>query len=440
MLPQPQMEAPPDKQPVLYTTPIFVLNRPKPMDAFLSRVGDAELRQHCVNTVLDELEQADKQVRGVVSALERALKVAQASRDLHKSLVLNGSPQVQASFRQLGDSCNQIGPLRRPNEPASSETTTSEYELSSDAEHDDDDPEVVEVARPKRSKKRKVATVDLSGSTPAVRVKTLQGDTQTVRGQVAVELRKIREIPADGYAVATHKELASFMRTMFAAADTFYDWQPRDDPLVAQLLEEMAKRMSGFKESATQVLRGKVIGEWQQEMTAASFSPSLDLTSLPPKADPRAATVERCHESQDLQVLAKAGSDIWGKLKGDTSSNEEKKRKYFQPLLDATIKYFAAAAATESLVMQANGATTCNHNLRVLAELAGGTSITRKEFAQLEELLYLVRLVMFKCRKFWKKAPPLVVGLLTVFPPSARPNFKYPVGVLEPKKNKKRKK
>ncbi|KAG3147294.1 hypothetical protein PI126_g12930 [Phytophthora idaei] len=447
---------------------------PSLVDTILSRVGDAELRQHCVAAVLDELQQADKQVQNVVSALERTLKVVQASRDVHKSLVLNASEQVQASFRQLGESCNQIGPLLRllhrhmsttssssAEQPATStasavpvsgaasavsatqteskpaatqstdsaSTTTSEYELSSD--EDDDDLEVVEVAPPKRNKKRKAATVDLSESSP-VRRKTLQEDTQTVRNQLATELREIRAIPVAGYTVAAHKELSGFVRGMFAPSDKFYNWQPRDDPMVAQLLDEMDKPMDGFKDSITQNSRRKAMDEWLQEMTASSFVPCLDLESIPPKTDLRPASVEKCHDSQDLEALVKPGTRICSKLQVDTASKKGKKRKYFQPLLDASTKYYAAIAATETRVIQAKRVSQSNNNLRMLYQLADGT--------QLEELLYLVRLVMPKSQKFREKAVKLVSDLLAVFPPSVRPKFNYPASEPEPKKKKRKKK
>ncbi|KAF1773948.1 hypothetical protein GQ600_27203 [Phytophthora cactorum] len=239
----------------------------------------------------------------------------------------------------------------------SASTTTSEYEFSSD--EDDDDLEVVEVAPPKRNKKRKAATVDLSESSP-VRRKT---HTQTVRNQLATELREIRAIPVAGYTVAVHKELSGFVRGMFAPSDKFYNWQPRDDPMVAQLLDEMDKRMDGFKDSITQNSRRKAMDEWLQEMTASSFVPCLDLESIPPKTDLRAASVEKCHDSQDLEALVKPGTRICSKLQVDTASKKGKKRKYFQPLLDASTKYYAAVAATETRVIQAKRVSQSNNNL-----------------------------------------------------------------------------
>ncbi|KAF1794210.1 hypothetical protein GQ600_7039 [Phytophthora cactorum] len=249
----------------------------------------------------------------------------------------------------------------------SASTTTSEYEFSSD--EDDDDLEVVEVAPPKRNKKRKAATVDLSESSP-VRRKT--------------------------HTNSVHKELSGFVRGMFAPSDKFYNWQPRDDPMVAQLLDEMDKRMDGFKDSITQNSRRKAMDEWLQEMTASSFVPCLDLESIPPKTDLRAASVEKCHDSQDLEALVKPGTRICSKLQVDTASKKGKKRKYFQPLLDAS------------------------------------TNITRKECAQLEELLYLVRLVMPKSQKFREKAVNVSA--------SVRPKFNYPASEPAPKKKKRKKK
>ncbi|KAG6619396.1 Phospholipase D [Phytophthora cinnamomi] len=297
------------------------------MDAILSRVGvsDAQLRRHCEAAVLDELQQADARVRDVVAALERALKVVRASRELHQALVLTASDPVQASFRCLGASCNQIGPLLRllhrdmsatasasPEQPeamilaaqavaavptvsaaersetkppaprspeASASSTASEYEVSSDEEsdEDDDEPEVVEVSPPSSStRKRKAVTLDLSQSAPpAVRRKTPEEDTQTVRDYLTNKVKEARALPMDGYSVATHNELAAFVKKVFAAADTFDAWQPRDDPTLAQLLNEMEKRMGVFKDSVAQLA-----GHWASQEECVRLERLLYLLRL----------------------------------------------------------------------------------------------------------------------------------------------------------------
>ncbi|KAL4146046.1 hypothetical protein PRNP1_011949 [Phytophthora ramorum] len=424
------------------------------MDAILSRLNDAELRQHCEAAVLDELQKANSRVQDVVVALQRAVKVAQASRELHKTLVLNASEQVQASFRHLGDSCNQIGPLLRilhhtmasatsgpvaasvaaavPHSgtkpsPDAASSTASEYELPSDEDDDDDEPEVVEVSPPKSRKKRKAAALDLSESpTPAVRRKIPEEDAQTVRDKLEQTLWEIQAIPTGGYSVTAHKEFASLVKRIFTT-DKFDDWQPRDDPKLGLLLDEMDNRIAAFKESTAQNLRIKALGEWLEEMTASSFVPTLDFASIPPMLD-SSSTVPGCENAHELHALTKSGSQVLSKLRGDTSNPRQKKQRYFQPLLEATTKFFAAAAVTKTPVLKDCGAGQCNNNLRMLSGLVKGVGITRKECKQLEELLHLVRLVMRKNKSFRKKAVSLVADLLKVFPWSARPNFCYPKG------------
>lgn len=436
------------------------------MDAILSRVGvsDAQLRQHCEAAVLDELQQADARVQDVVAALQQALKVVRASRELHQSLVLNECEQVQASFRRLGASCNQIGPLLRllhrdmgatvssasdqsaavaqagaseapgasaavstvstapqrtetkPAAPQSSasSSTASEYELSSDEDEDDDEPEVVEVAPPTSSKKRKAATLDLSQSPPpAARRKTtttttLDEDTQTVRSYLASQLKQLQALPAHGYSVATHKELAAYVKKVFAAADKFDDWQPRDDPTLARLLHEMERRVGVFKDSVAQLMRCKTISKWQKEMTGSAFVPSLDLVSMPPKILPQMASlaVSGCKTLDALHQVAVPIHRIVSKAHVDASDKQERKKKYFLPLLDTMTKFFASAAVTKSASVLSGGVKQCNAGLGLLAALASrdGTGLSCRECMRVEELLYLLRLVMHKVPQFRGKA------------------------------------
>ncbi|CEG40230.1 uncharacterized protein PHALS_10442 [Plasmopara halstedii] len=426
------------------------------MDAILSRVGDAELRQHCVAAVLDELLQTDKQVKDVVLALERTLKVVQASRNVHKSLILNASDQVQASFRQLGESCNKIGPLLRllhhnmsaastssiqqlpkvtsvvaqvepkatPTDSAS--TTTSEYECLSD------DSDVVVVTTSKRSKKRKAA-VDLSGS---ARKKILLDDTESVRKQLTVDLRNIRATCKSNYTVGMHKDLSSFLNSIFEKKK-FHNYEPRDDPVLAQLLDEMDNRNNGFKESTIQIERRKKIKTWQNKMTALSFASSLDLISLPVTTDPQATDVHKCKENQDIRALSRQCNQVASKLRNDHASVTNKRKKYMKDLVDASIKYFAAVLEISHTENQTNDAIQCMWNFHMVCELVQSTTITRGECVHLEKVLYLLRLVMAKINKVRKRAIKcnIIADVLALFPPSVRPEFKYPP---ERKKNKKK--
>ncbi|KAE8997757.1 hypothetical protein PF005_g16300, partial [Phytophthora fragariae] len=252
-------------------------------------------------------------------------------------------------------------------------------------------------------------------------------DTHTVRNYLAHRLEEVQALPADGYSVTTHNELATYVRKVFAAADNFDDWQPWDDSTLARLLDEMEKRMGAFKESVAQLKRCKAISDWRKEMTASAFVPSLDLVSMPPKTDVRVVpTSAGCGSPAELKALAKFGIQTWSKLRMDTSSQDEQRQKYFQPLLEATTKFYEALAATSCRAVKPGGASQCNRNLRMLSRLCDGASITSTKCAQLEKLLYYVRLAMHKHAELRIKAIKLVYDLLKLFPPSKRPDFGYP--------------
>ncbi|GMF51961.1 unnamed protein product [Phytophthora fragariaefolia] len=210
----------------------------------------------------------------------------------------------------------------KPAAPSSPESATaSEYELSSD-EEDDEEPEVVEVTPPRSRQKRKAVTLDLLASpTPATKRRALEEDSQAAKGQLADKLKEIRSLASDAYSVTVHNELASFVKSVFAAADKFDEWQPRDDPTLARLLNEMEKRMGVFKDSAAQEKRSKAVSDWQQEMTAVAFVPSLDLVSLPPKIDSSVAIVDvsGCGAIKVYRRLFASLMTIVSKTASDTS-------------------------------------------------------------------------------------------------------------------------
>ncbi|CAH0485875.1 unnamed protein product [Peronospora farinosa] len=396
------------------------------MDAILSRVGisDDELRQHCVTTVLEELQHTNKHVQDVVSSLKKVLQVVQASRELQKSLVLSSLDQVQTSFRQLGESCNEIGPLLRLlyrnssaiastalEQPVTcntngtaqpktklavanpSSTSASEYAPSSD-EEDDTEPEVIEVEPPEKRKKRKAATLDLSASpTPVGKRKTVEEDSQTLQKMLTEKLQSIQAIPVADYMIFTHEEMTSLVKKVFAVAKFDDGWKPKDDPTLARLLSEMEKRIHRFKNSIAQDRRLKEINRWLEEMTAFSFVPTLDLSSIPPKITAVVSLIgSRNQISTSLTETAISARKILQAVKKDTLNVHEKRKLYFQPLLDAAAMYFFAVITQPAKLadndMQAN-------SLCVLAELSGGRVSTLKECLQLEALLYSFRMKMY---------------------------------------------
>ncbi|OWZ22513.1 hypothetical protein PHMEG_0002768 [Phytophthora megakarya] len=365
------------------------------MEAILSRVGvsDVELRQHCVAAVNSELQQADKNVQDAVAALKQTLKVVQASRELHKSLVLNASDDIQAAFRQLGDSCNQLGPLLRllHHQMGANRSTTATTVPATTATS-------TTTASP--CAKRKATTVDLTGPPPPARKQKTAVEAEPFRTQLSKNLQEIRGISKKQYSVTTHNQLANFVKRIYAT-EKFNNWQPQQDPELAQLLNEMEKRMDVFKESAVQSVRKDTMEQWQKEM---KFTPSLNLTSSPPKNEWRVSSRNAvvCKTGKDFNKFVKHADTIVRTLDGENTEIAQK-RKYFQPLLDAAISFYAAVATAKRGTVPGNPVHQGNHYLRILSGLAVGADLTRNECEKLEEMLYFIRLAAHKSGKLGKK-------------------------------------
>ncbi|KAF4041045.1 hypothetical protein GN244_ATG06710 [Phytophthora infestans] len=84
------------------------------MDANLARVGvsDTALRAHYSNAVCDELQEADKRLQKALAALKRALQVAEASRELHKSslALVDESPDVSSMISRTAYKSKPLPP------------------------------------------------------------------------------------------------------------------------------------------------------------------------------------------------------------------------------------------------------------------------------------------------------------------------------------------
>ncbi|KAE8960388.1 hypothetical protein PR003_g31402 [Phytophthora rubi] len=204
----------------------------------------------------------------------------------------------------------------------------------------------------------------------------------------------------------------------------------------------MEKRMGAFKESVAQLKRCKAVSDWRKEMTASAFVPSLDLVSMPPKilSSWSFADVSGCETLQDLRQVALPVLGIVSKTYTEASDGQEKRKKYFLPLLEATTTFYAAVAATDSSAVLLGGANQCNYGLRLVRDLAArdDTDLSYQECVRLEELLYILRLVLHKVPHFRTKAANLAPGIVKLFPQAVRPSFSYPTG--EPKQSKQQKK
>ncbi|KAF1787029.1 protein of unknown function DUF4833 [Phytophthora cactorum] len=111
------------------------------MDAILARVSDATHRAHCSNAVHDELQQAEKRLQKALAALRRALQVAEASRELHKSplALVDESPNASGSMlSRVVSSCNEVGPITRKLHQAVSAPAAENDDANSSATEDEE--------------------------------------------------------------------------------------------------------------------------------------------------------------------------------------------------------------------------------------------------------------------------------------------------------------
>jgi len=262
----------------------------------------------------------------------------------------------------------------------------------------------VQVIPPKKSKKRKGVTLDLSAPAPATKRRTGKTDVKAVQDELKSMVEEIRQYKKEEYTVTIHKEFASFVKKVLPL-ENVDEWQPREDPKFGRLLNAMKKRIPVFKDSAAQRVRLKAMEDWQQEM---AFIPSLDLKSFPPKKclHVSSSKVPGLKSRQELQKEAKPVIKITNAMATDTSQQTDELAMYFQPLVEATTKFFAAVAATKNSAITAPGVGQCNDSLRRLSSL-GATDdhgLSRGQGIQLEELLNLIRLVMYQNANFRKKA------------------------------------
>jgi hypothetical protein len=109
----------------------------------------------------------------------------------------------------------------------------------------------VQVIPPKKSKKRKGVTLDLSAPAPATKRRTGKTDVKAVQDELKSMVEEIRQYKKEEYTVTIHKEFASFVEKVLPL-ENVDEWQPREDPKFGRLLNAMKKRIPVFKDSAAQ--------------------------------------------------------------------------------------------------------------------------------------------------------------------------------------------
>ncbi|KAG6965304.1 hypothetical protein JG688_00007297 [Phytophthora aleatoria] len=91
--------------------------------------------------------QAEKRLQKALAALRRALQVAEASRELHKSplALVDESPNVSSMLSRVVSSCNEVGPITRKLHQAVSAPAAENDDANSSATEDEGDMPLHEI-------------------------------------------------------------------------------------------------------------------------------------------------------------------------------------------------------------------------------------------------------------------------------------------------------
>ncbi|KAL4167861.1 hypothetical protein KRP22_013344 [Phytophthora ramorum] len=201
---------------------------------------------------------------------------------------------------------------------------------------------------------------------------------------------------------------------------SYEEWTPCEDPRFAELIGIMIIRVNAFRDSHVQETRLFEIHGWLYKMSGASFTPTLDLASVPPLQITEVyATVNQGFRSMD---------DVED---GFERLSQAKAKKHFGFLASTSYTFLATAVVTQNQrLLLPNQLQRFNENLQALKEfdVVSDPSTILQSYQDLEKVLYLMRVLMHRRPEYQESSVGTVDTLLALFPPSQRPTFAYPPG------------
>ncbi|KAH7467446.1 uncharacterized protein KRP23_11770 [Phytophthora ramorum] len=139
---------------------------------------------------------------------------------------------------------------------------------------------------------------------------------------------------------------------------SYEEWTPREDPRFAELIGIMIIRVNAFRDSHVQETRLFEIHGWLYKMSGASFTPTLDLASVPPLQITEVyATVNQGFRSMD---------DVED---GFERLSQAKAKKHFGFLASTSYTFLATVVVTQNQrLLLPNQLQRFNENLQALKE------------------------------------------------------------------------
>ncbi|KAI9983846.1 hypothetical protein PInf_007923 [Phytophthora infestans] len=167
---------------------------------------------------------------------------------------------------------------------------------------------------------------------------------------------------------------------------SYEGWEPRKDYCLAELIGIMIIRLGAFRDSHVQQGRLFDVHGWLYKMSGASFSPSLDLKSVPPPHMTRVYVTP----NQGFRAMedVEEGFDRLSKAKASKS---------FEFLAITSYTFLATALTTQNRkLLPINELIRFNESLQFLKELniEGESWAVLQSYQVLEKILYLMRLLI----------------------------------------------
>ncbi|KUF94082.1 hypothetical protein AM588_10006950 [Phytophthora nicotianae] len=167
---------------------------------------------------------------------------------------------------------------------------------------------------------------------------------------------------------------------------SYEEWEPREDSQLAELIGIMIIRLGAFRDSHVQQGRLHDVHGWLYKMSGTSFSPSLDLKSMPPP-----------HMTGIYVTPNKGFRTMEDVEEGFHRLSKAKATKSFGFLTMTSYTFLATVLTTQNpKLLPINELTRFNENLQVLKELdvEGERWAILQSYQVLEKVLYLMRVLM----------------------------------------------
>ncbi|KAG6609466.1 uncharacterized protein IUM83_00085 [Phytophthora cinnamomi] len=239
-------------------------------------------------------------------------------------------------------------------------------------------------------------------------------DDQNKLESIVAETRGWTDV--NDYTASRFKEVMAFVTDILDGS--YEDWEPREDSRLAELVAIMIVRVGAFRDSHIQKSRQFEIHGWVYAMSGSAFMPTLDLMSVPPQKP----TLAYATTNQGFCSLAEVDE-------GFEQMAKAQEEKHFEFLALTAYTFLATAALTQNQVLLPI------HQLKLFNEILQGLEkldvnqdpkAVLRSYQTLEKVLYLMRIMMHRRPEYQQCSTSTVDTLLSLFPPSQRPSFKYP--------------